>query len=70
MDDRTGDIHSWQTVQQMSEEDRGHMKPMNLPLSDRQQKARKVGRNEPCPCGSGSKFKKCCLISFPSLVAK
>jgi uncharacterized protein len=21
---------------------------------------RKVGRNEPCPCGSGAKFKKCC----------
>ena len=21
---------------------------------------RKVGRNEPCPCGSGQKFKKCC----------
>ena len=21
----------------------------------------KIGRNEPCPCGSGSKFKKCCL---------
>ncbi|NQU21303.1 MAG: SEC-C domain-containing protein [Candidatus Nealsonbacteria bacterium] len=21
---------------------------------------RKVGRNEPCPCGSGRKFKKCC----------
>lgn len=20
----------------------------------------KVGRNEPCPCGSGSKYKKCC----------
>jgi uncharacterized protein YecA (UPF0149 family) len=20
----------------------------------------KVGRNEPCPCGSGKKFKKCC----------
>ena len=20
----------------------------------------KVGRNEPCPCGSGRKFKKCC----------
>jgi uncharacterized protein YecA (UPF0149 family) len=20
-----------------------------------------VGRNEPCPCGSGKKFKKCCL---------
>ncbi|EMZ2628949.1 SEC-C domain-containing protein, partial [Escherichia coli O8:H11] len=19
------------------------------------------GRNDPCPCGSGKKFKKCCL---------
>ncbi|MGY3033534.1 hypothetical protein ACVIIV_002704 [Bradyrhizobium sp. USDA 4354] len=23
----------------------------------------KVGRNDPCPCGSGKKFKKCCLDS-------
>ena len=21
----------------------------------------KVGRNDPCPCGSGKKFKRCCL---------
>ena len=21
----------------------------------------KVGRNDPCPCGSGLKFKKCCI---------
>ena len=21
----------------------------------------KVGRNEPCPCGSGLKYKKCCM---------
>ena len=21
----------------------------------------KVGRNEPCPCGSGKKYKQCCL---------
>jgi hypothetical protein len=21
----------------------------------------KVGRNEPCPCGSGKKYKRCCL---------
>jgi methionyl aminopeptidase len=24
-------------------------------------KSAKVGRNDPCPCGSGRKFKKCCL---------
>lgn len=22
----------------------------------------KIGRNDPCPCGSGQKFKKCCLV--------
>jgi uncharacterized protein YecA (UPF0149 family) len=21
-----------------------------------------VGRNEPCPCGSGKKYKKCCAL--------
>ena len=28
--------------------------PIQNPLRD-------VGRNDPCPCGSGKKFKKCCL---------
>ncbi|MCP4023870.1 MAG: preprotein translocase subunit SecA [Desulfobacteraceae bacterium] len=23
---------------------------------------KKVGRNDPCPCGSGKKFKKCCMV--------
>jgi hypothetical protein len=23
---------------------------------------RTVGRNDPCPCGSGKKYKKCCLV--------
>ena len=21
----------------------------------------KIGRNDPCPCGSGKKYKKCCI---------
>jgi hypothetical protein len=25
---------------------------------------RNVGRNDPCPCGSGKKFKKCCLDAY------
>ncbi len=28
----------------------------NAPISNK-----KVGRNDPCPCGSGKKYKKCCL---------
>jgi preprotein translocase subunit SecA len=26
-------------------------------------RAKKVGRNDPCPCGSGKKYKKCCGIN-------
>jgi hypothetical protein len=22
----------------------------------------KIGRNDPCPCGSGKKYKSCCLL--------
>jgi uncharacterized protein len=29
--------------------------PMSTPI-----KSAKVGRNDPCPCGSGAKYKKCC----------
>ena len=27
----------------------------------------KTGRNEPCPCGSGKKYKKCCYETFNTL---
>ncbi|MXS54099.1 hypothetical protein GTI81_15525, partial [Enterococcus faecalis] len=26
-------------------------------------KKKKIGRNDPCYCGSGKKYKKCCLNS-------
>lgn len=26
--------------------------------------ATQVGRNEPCPCGSGKKYKKCCMVAY------
>lgn len=32
-----------------------------LPPSTVKREVKKVGRNEPCPCGSGKKYKKCCL---------
>ena len=25
----------------------------------------KIGRNDPCPCGSGKKYKKCCMLKEP-----
>ncbi len=29
-------------------------------LQTRTMTAKKIGRNAPCPCGSGKKYKKCC----------
>lgn len=31
------------------------------PVSRKTEVKRKVGRNDPCPCGSGKKFKTCCM---------
>jgi preprotein translocase subunit SecA len=45
-------------------------KPMHLSHGDAEsqpatvrRKGKKVGRNDPCPCGSGKKYKKCCGAS-------
>lgn len=32
-----------------------------------QQPSEKIGRNDPCPCGSGKKYKKCCMTKASSL---
>ncbi len=34
-----------------------HNLPKNRPVIN----GKKIGRNDPCPCGSGKKYKKCCL---------
>jgi hypothetical protein len=32
-----------------------------MKLADHKDSKNKTGRNDPCPCGSGKKYKKCCL---------
>ena len=29
-------------------------------ISETRRVGKKIGRNDPCPCGSGLKYKKCC----------
>lgn len=39
-----------------------HGIPYDFPIkAESIRRKQKIGRNEPCPCGSGYKFKKCCL---------
>lgn len=36
----------------------GELLPQGLGQTSKPQK--KIGRNAPCPCGSGKKYKRCC----------
>jgi preprotein translocase subunit SecA len=38
-----------------------HGHHQHAPVATFQRATPKVGRNDPCPCGSGKKHKKCCL---------
>ena len=40
--------------------DSGPPAKQELPPKSHPVQSRKIGRNEPCPCGSGKKYKKCC----------
>ncbi|MEH3040656.1 MAG: SEC-C metal-binding domain-containing protein [Sphingomonas paucimobilis] len=40
----------------------GHSAARLQPANNRARDGTKVGRNDPCHCGSGKKFKKCCLV--------
>ena len=39
----------------------GHRHP--APVEQFVRLSPKIGRNDPCPCGSGKKHKKCCLAA-------
>jgi preprotein translocase subunit SecA len=49
-------------AKQQSSAQPGHGAPPAAPAQQpiRHPAGHEVGRNDPCPCGSGKKFKKCC----------
>lgn len=62
MDTRDGRIYEREQVERMDAIDRPYMQEMDHPPTPYQRAAGRVGRNDFCPCGSGKKFKKCCLF--------
>lgn len=60
MDTRNGQIYDYEEIKKMPQIERQHMKPMSLVPTSLQAKRGRVSRNDPCPCGSGKKFKRCC----------
>ncbi len=43
-----------------------YLRPLRQGLAPVRSQAAKVGRNDPCPCGSGKKHKQCCLGKKPT----
>ena len=57
------------TPNELFQEEKKYLKPLpSQPFMTNQSKTnitdkstlKKIGRNDPCPCGSGKKYKKCC----------
>jgi len=67
---REGTVHDLMTVRIMTEEDVKREQQAKITAtsgandgSEKKQpvrKGKKIGRNDPCPCGSGKKYKHCC----------
>ena len=60
--ERMGMDKEKKTIEEMQAEDRAAETGLEPAVAYRLPPSKKVGRNAPCPCGSGKKYKKCCLI--------
>ena len=72
MDTRTGEIISLKEVLEKDKKEfttanledffaqNDYIEPILRPLTSEEEETKKIGRNSPCGCGSGKKFKKCC----------
>lgn len=50
------------TINQHFEMVRAYLRTEKQQISETKKNTLKYGRNDPCICGSGKKYKKCCLI--------
>ena len=53
---------SMQAKRQMSQQQEMHTNQPEgeAPIEPYKREGKKIGRNDPCPCGSGKKYKRCC----------
>ena len=54
--------NNWKYTIELDKENPEDIKDLEILLNwpKTQEAEKKIGRNEPCPCGSGKKYKKCC----------
>lgn len=73
MDKRTGEIMDKELLRKKLGEEEFAKHAVEIDVENLSRRRRRmlevtghtrVGRNEKCPCGSGKKFKKCCLVKM------
>ena len=54
--------YDWSAIVRVDPEDEEDLDDLEYKLNPPtiEYEEKKVGRNQPCPCGSGQKFKRCC----------
>ncbi|QQK77311.1 DUF1186 domain-containing protein [Salicibibacter cibarius] len=63
IDDTVEELHRWASFEQPKRKirkERQTAMPQLSMTTNPAKKVEKIGRNDPCPCGSGKKYKKCC----------
>ena len=73
LEDAVGELSGWYAFSDAAKRDRARQAAREVasfeppPQGPAFNPYKHVGRNDPCPCGSGKKFKKCCLprVSAP-----
>lgn len=50
------------TFARLSKKDQSALDQVKMVLTPRQLREKKIRRNDPCPCGSRRKYKKCCMV--------
>lgn len=53
-------LNNGHTPAELFQEEAKHLRA----LPEKAVPKKKIGRNDPCPCGSGKKYKKCCLLKL------
>jgi hypothetical protein len=59
--DTVVELSEWACFKPEERRDTSEWSPLTSFGMPHREPLRNVGRNDPCPCGSGKKFKKCCL---------
>jgi hypothetical protein len=59
--DTIAEMSEWDCFRPKARGDKPEWGPLTSLGMPHRDPLRKIGRNDPCPCGSGKKFKKCCL---------